>query len=131
VPARRGIQVSEAEIAGNAATSFAGCAACTVRPDTKQATWMRCASALEEFEAFITDSHVPGKDARQVCSEQAALGYFKLNSPTFDSIEVSHIVLDSEAKAKEMVAVLGDDPDSFDRDGPRALDRGHPRAGRV
>jgi peptidylprolyl isomerase len=27
---------------------------------------------------------------------------------------VSHIVLDSEAKAKEMLAVLGDDPDSFE-----------------
>jgi peptidylprolyl isomerase len=41
-------------------------------------------------------------------------GYFKLNSPRFDSIEVSHIVLDSEAKAREMIAVLRDDPDSFD-----------------
>jgi peptidylprolyl isomerase len=70
--------------------------------------------SLEEFEAFITDSLYQEKMLAKVCSEQAALGYFKLNSPKFDSIEVSHIVLDSEAKAKEMVAVLGDDPDSFD-----------------
>src|ERR1700733_10042138 len=51
---------------------------------------------------------------RKVCGDQAVQGYFKLNSPKFDSIEVSHIVLDSEAKAREMIAVLHDDPDSFD-----------------
>ncbi|MGZ3241656.1 MAG: peptidylprolyl isomerase, partial [Burkholderiaceae bacterium] len=39
--------------------------------------------------------------------------YFKLNSPKFDSIEVSHIVLDAEGKAKEMISYLQDDPDSF------------------
>jgi len=70
--------------------------------------------SLEEFEAFITDSIYQEKMLAKVCSEQAAQGYFKLNSPKFDSIEVSHIVLDSEAKAKEMMAVLRDDPDSFD-----------------
>ncbi len=69
--------------------------------------------SLEEFEAFITDSLYQEKMLAKVCNEKAAEGYFKLNSPRFDSIEVSHIVLDSEAKAKEMIAVLGDDPDSF------------------
>jgi peptidylprolyl isomerase len=49
----------------------------------------------------------------QVCSDKAVEKYFKLNSPKFDSIEVSHIVLDTESKAKEMIAVLTDDPDSF------------------
>jgi peptidylprolyl isomerase len=39
--------------------------------------------------------------------------FFKLNSPRFDSIEVSHIVLDAEGKAREMISVLRDDPDSF------------------
>jgi parvulin-like peptidyl-prolyl isomerase len=69
--------------------------------------------SLEEFEAFISDSLYQEKMLGKICSDQAAEGYFKLNSPKFDSIEVSHIVLDSEAKAKEMVAVLRDDPDSF------------------
>jgi len=69
--------------------------------------------SLEEFEAFITDSLYQEKIMRKVCSDQAVQGYFKLNSPKFDSIEVSHMVLDSEAKAKEMVAVLRDDPGSF------------------
>jgi parvulin-like peptidyl-prolyl isomerase len=69
--------------------------------------------SLEEFEAFITDSLYQEKIMRKVCSDQAVQGYFKLNSPKFDSIEVSHMVLDSEAKSKEMVAVLRDDPGSF------------------
>ena len=58
---------------------------------------------------------VPGKDAgsRSAASE-AVQTYFKLNSPKFDSIEVSHIVLDADGKAKEMISVLADDPDSFD-----------------
>jgi peptidylprolyl isomerase len=70
--------------------------------------------SLEEFEAFITDSLYQEKMLGKVCGDPAVAGYFKLNSPRFDSIEVSHIVLDSEAKAREMIAVLGDDPDSFE-----------------
>jgi parvulin-like peptidyl-prolyl isomerase len=47
-------------------------------------------------------------------SNQAAIEeYFSLNSPKFDAIEVSHIVLDSEGKAKEMISYLHDDPESF------------------
>lgn len=70
--------------------------------------------SVEEFEAFITNSLYQEKMMRKVCSEQAVQGYFKLHSPKFDSIEVSHIVLDSEAKAREMIAVLRDDPESFE-----------------
>jgi peptidylprolyl isomerase len=70
--------------------------------------------SLDEFEAFITDSLVQEKMMHKVCGDAAVQGYFKLNSPRFDRIEVSHIVLDTEGKAKEMIAVLQDDPDSFD-----------------
>ena len=69
--------------------------------------------SLDEFEAFITDSLVQEKMMLKVCGDAAVQGYFKLNSPRFDNIEVSHIVLDTEGKAKEMIAVLRDDPDSF------------------
>ena len=69
--------------------------------------------SLEEFESFITDSLYQEKMMEQVCSDKAVEQYFKLNSPKFDSIEVSHIVLDTEGKAKEMISVLRDDPDSF------------------
>jgi len=69
--------------------------------------------SLDEFEVFITDSLYQERMIEQVCSEDAVQEYFKLNSPRFDSIEVSHIVVDSEGKAKELISYLQDDPDSF------------------
>ena len=71
------------------------------------------AVSLDEFESFVTDTLYQEKMIEQVCSAKAVEQYFKLNSPKFDSIEVSHIVLDTEGKAKEMVALLRDDPASF------------------
>lgn len=70
--------------------------------------------SLDEFEEFITESLYQEKMMAQVCNEKAIDEYFHLNSPKFDSIEVSHIVLDAENKAKEMISVLRDDPDSFE-----------------
>lgn len=70
--------------------------------------------SLDEFEAFITDSLYQEKMMEHVCNDKAVESYFKMNSPKFDSIEVSHMVLDAENKAKEMMAVLRDDPDSFE-----------------
>ncbi|MBS1191313.1 MAG: peptidylprolyl isomerase [Rhodocyclaceae bacterium] len=69
--------------------------------------------SLDEFEAFIVDSLYQEKVLEQVCNGQAVEDYFKLNSPRFDCIEVSHIVLDTEGAAKEMMSILQDDPDSF------------------
>ena len=109
---KAGIQVSEAEIQERA-DQFRRVRGLHRASDTnKYLDAMRV--SVEEFEAFITNSVYQEKMLGKVCSEQAVLGYFKLNSPKFDSIEVSHIVLDSEAKAKEMIAVLRDDPDSFE-----------------
>lgn len=68
---------------------------------------------LDEFETFITAGLYEEKMMATVCSEPAVERYFKLNSPRFDSIEVSHIIVDTAGKAKELVSVLGDDPDSF------------------
>jgi parvulin-like peptidyl-prolyl isomerase len=69
--------------------------------------------SLDEFEAFITDGLYQEKMMQRVCSDQAVEEYFKLNSPRFDSIDVSHIVLETEGQAKEMISLLEDDPDSF------------------
>jgi peptidylprolyl isomerase len=69
--------------------------------------------SLDEFEEFITDALYQEKMLAKVCNDRAVEEYFKLNSPKFDSIEVSHIVLDAEGKAKEMISVLQDDPDCF------------------
>lgn len=69
---------------------------------------------LDEFQSFLTDALYQDKVMQRVCSDEAVRGFFSLNSPRFDSIEVSHIVLDAEGKAKEMISVLRDDPDSFE-----------------
>lgn len=69
---------------------------------------------LDDFETFITDMMYQEKMIAEVYKEAAVDEYFRLNSPRFDSIEVSHIVVDSQGKAKEMISVLTDDPESFE-----------------
>ncbi|QAU34961.1 peptidylprolyl isomerase [Janthinobacterium sp. 17J80-10] len=69
--------------------------------------------SLDDFEAFITDSLYQEKMMEKVCNERAVEEYFQLHSPKFDSIEVSHIVLDTEGKAREMISFLQEDPESF------------------
>jgi parvulin-like peptidyl-prolyl isomerase len=69
--------------------------------------------SLDEFEAFIIDGLYHEKMMQRVCSDRAVEEYFQLNSPRFDSIEVSHIVLETEGQAKEMISLLEEDPDSF------------------
>jgi len=69
--------------------------------------------SLDDFESFLTDMLYHQKAREQVCTEAAIQEFFQLNSPRFDSIEVSHIVMDSEGGAREMLSYLSDDPDSF------------------
>lgn len=69
--------------------------------------------SLDEFEDFIVDSLYQEKMMEKVCSEKAVREYFQLNSPRFDSIEISHMVLDAEGKAKEMISVLREEPELF------------------
>jgi parvulin-like peptidyl-prolyl isomerase len=70
--------------------------------------------SLDEFETFITDALYQEKMLDEVCNDGAVEAYFKLNSPKFDAVEVSHIVLESEGQAKEMMSILTDDPESFE-----------------
>jgi len=69
---------------------------------------------LDDFEQYLKETLYKDKVHDAVCTDQAIQEYFNLNSPKFDSVEISHIVLDSDAKAKEITAMLEDDPDSFD-----------------
>lgn len=68
---------------------------------------------LDDFEQFIIEMLLHEKMSKQIGNDEAVEEYFSLNSPKFDSIEVSHIVLDSEGKAREIMAILEDDPESF------------------
>src|SRR5574337_769848 len=62
---------------------------------------------LDEFEAFIVDGLYHEKMMQKVGSDKAVEEYFKLNSPRFDSIEVSHIVLETDSEAKVFNASAG------------------------
>ena len=108
---RQGLKVSEAEIQERA-DQFRRVRGLHRASDTnKYLDAMQI--TLDEFEAFIIDGLYQEKMMAGVCGDPAVDTYFKLNSPRFDSIEVSHIVLDAEGKAKEMMSVLADDPDCF------------------
>jgi len=69
---------------------------------------------LDDFEQLVTEMLLLEKVGEEVGSDKAVEEYYGLNSPKFDSIIVSHIVLDSEGKAKEIMAILEDDPESFE-----------------
>jgi parvulin-like peptidyl-prolyl isomerase len=69
--------------------------------------------SLDEFEEFITDGLYQEKMMQQVASDGAVEQYFRLNAPRFDRVEVSHIVLDAEGKAREMMSALEDEPEAF------------------
>jgi parvulin-like peptidyl-prolyl isomerase len=69
---------------------------------------------LEDFENYVIEMLLYETINKSISSDEAVEEYFSLNSPKFDSIEVSHIVLDSDGKAREIMAILEDDMDSFE-----------------
>ncbi len=69
---------------------------------------------LDDFEQLVTEMLLLEKMSKEIGNDKAVEEFYGLNSPKFDSIEVSHIVLDSEGKAKEIMAMLEDDPESFE-----------------
>jgi len=68
---------------------------------------------VDDFEHYVTDLVYKDKAYNAVCTDRAVEEYFRLHSPRFDGIELSQIILDSEGKAKEMMALLTEEPDSF------------------
>jgi len=70
--------------------------------------------SVDDFESFLVDMLYHEKVMEQVGTDEAIQEFFQLNSPRFDSIDVSHIVMDSEGGAREMLSYLADDPGSFE-----------------
>lgn len=68
---------------------------------------------VDEFGDYIRDELLKAKMLDIVCSDEAVNDYFKLHSPQFDTLELRHILVDSEGKARELIAILEDDPDAF------------------
>ncbi|HEY0683227.1 MAG TPA: peptidylprolyl isomerase [Steroidobacter sp.] len=82
----------------------------------------------EEYEIYVTETLCFEKMMEQVVTDDKVEQFFRLNSPQFDSIDVSHIVVDSEGEAKEIMAILSDEPEQFEglaREHSIADTRGH------
>jgi peptidylprolyl isomerase len=69
---------------------------------------------LDDLEQYLTEMLYHEKMLEQIGRDEAVDEYFNLNAPKFDSIDISHILVDSEGKAREIMAILEDDPESFE-----------------
>jgi parvulin-like peptidyl-prolyl isomerase len=71
-------------------------------------------ATLDDFEAYLEDQLLAGKMRGQVQSDDAVEGFFRLHSPKYDAIEVSHMVIDGESQANEIVSLLADAEATFE-----------------
>jgi parvulin-like peptidyl-prolyl isomerase len=69
--------------------------------------------SVEEFGISLEENLIHEKMNAEIQSEKAVADYFTLNSPKFESIELSNIILDTEGKTQEIMAILEDDPEIF------------------
>jgi len=68
---------------------------------------------LDDFEVFIVDALYQEKMNAKIIEGGAVADYFQANLPKFESMIVSHIVMDSEGAAREILSVLREDEESF------------------
>jgi len=68
---------------------------------------------LEDLERFIVEMLYYEKMQDQIVTDENVEDYFNLHAPEFDSIVVSHIIVDGEGKAREILAIAEDDPEMF------------------
>lgn len=70
--------------------------------------------SLEEYEAFIEDGLLASKLLDDVASDSAVEAHFQGNKPDYESVEIGHIVVDAESKAKEVVALIEEGAAAFE-----------------
>ena len=68
---------------------------------------------MDEFEQFIVDSLYQEKMNAKITEGTAVDDYFQAHLPKFDSLVVSHIVMDSEGAARELLSLIMEDGESF------------------
>ncbi len=70
---------------------------------------------LDYFEDFMTERLYKNKMMASIQTGEAVEEYFKLNSPRFDKVDFKQIIVDSKNQAKEIIAMLEDNPNDFDK----------------
>lgn len=89
-------------------------------------------ASLDDFESYLEDQLLAGKMRAQVQSEDAVAAFFGLHSPKYDAIDVSHMVVEGESRANEIVSLLADGDESFaDLAGEHSVSDSAPQGGRI
>ena len=70
-------------------------------------------TSLDAYENYIKEALLAVKLEDQIANDEAIDEYFKLNAPQFEAVELGHIVVDSEGKAKEIQYMVNEDPECF------------------
>ncbi len=77
--------------------------------------WMEALNVTpDDFESFVSGLMLKNKMIVDITSDEEVDKYFRLHSPEFEAVDIKHIVVTGEDKAKEILALLDDDPDMFD-----------------
>lgn len=70
-------------------------------------------ATLEDYEAFIEDGLLATKLLDDVVSEAAIEAHFQSHKLDYESVEIGHIVVDSEDKAREVIALVQEGAATF------------------
>lgn len=69
--------------------------------------------SIEDLEDFIAEMLLHEKMQAGIATDAEVEAYFRLHAPEFDSVAISHIMVDSEDKAREIMAVAQEEPEMF------------------
>jgi len=109
---KMGMSVSVEEIQ-DAADDFRRCMGMHRAKDTQN--WMdNIGISSEEFESFMSEHVYRKKILDTILNHENTEKYFRLNAPKFDTADICHIVVEGEEKAKELMALLEEEPENFD-----------------
>lgn len=109
---KKGIEVSADELQ-QGADDFRRCMGLHRTSDTQK--WLdNIKITIDEFEAYIKEHILINKVMNTIVNQNSIESYFKLNSPAFDTVDICHIVIDDQNKAKEIKALLDEDPEMFE-----------------
>ncbi len=69
--------------------------------------------SLEDYEGFIEDGLLAAKMMKEVASDSEVAAHFEITKAEYDAVEIGHIVVDSEGKAEEIMALTQEGAASF------------------
>jgi peptidylprolyl isomerase len=68
---------------------------------------------IEEFETYVAETLYKDKLYASITHDDAVRGYFKLHLHLFERMELHHVVLNGQAKALELLAIVREEPSCF------------------